>query len=89
MLIGADNARFTTDMTTGALQPEVTPNISCINAKPAEAVAVNVLAPVADAVRQHVMALCSDSTQTKAVSTSPSATYSLNYSTIMVFGVIG
>ena len=84
MFIGADNALFATAITTGVLQPEATPSISCINAKPADAVAVNVRAPVAEAVMLHVIAVCSDSTHTKAVSTSPSATYSLNFSTIIV-----
>jgi hypothetical protein len=61
MLSGADKARLATAITTGARQPEVTKSISCINAKPAEALAVKVLAPVAEAARQAVMALCSDS----------------------------
>ena len=60
-----------------------------MRAKPADAVAVNALAPVAEAASDAAIALCSDSTQTNSVSTSPLATYSLNFSTIMVCGVIG
>src|SRR4030066_199226 len=89
MLSGEDSALLATAMTTGAREPEVTVNISCINAKPAEALAVKVLAPVADAARQAVIALCSDSVQTNSVCTSPLATYSLYFSTIIVCGVIG
>jgi hypothetical protein len=63
MLSGADNALFATAITIGVLQPEATDNISCIKAKPADAVAVNVRAPVAEAVILHVIAVCSDSTQ--------------------------
>jgi hypothetical protein len=84
MFKGADKARFAIAITTGARHPEVTKSISCIRAKPADAEAVKVLAPVRAAVRHAVMALCSDSVQMKAVSTSPLATYSLNLSTIMV-----
>src|SRR5674476_169433 len=89
MFSGADNARLATAITTGTLEPDVTKSISCINANPAEALAVKVLAPVADADRQAVMALCSDSVQTNSVRTSPLATYSLNFSTIIVWGVMG
>ncbi len=89
MLMGADRARFTIAITTGARQPDVTYRISCINARPADADAVNVLAPVAAAARHAVRALCSDSTHMNSVSTSPLCTYSLNLSTIMVCGVIG
>ncbi len=84
MFIGADKALLTTDITTGARHPEVMCKTSCIKANPAEAVAVKALAPVAAAVKHAVNALCSDSTQTNSVSTSPLATYSLNRSTIMV-----
>ena len=89
MFRGADSARLATAITTGALEPDVTKSISCIRAKPADALAVNVRAPVADAARHAVMALCSDSVQTNSVWTSPFATYSLNFSTIIVWGVIG
>src|SRR5208337_5180765 len=89
MLSGADKARLAIAITTGARQPDVTKSISCINAKPAEALAVKVLAPVAEAARQAVIALCSDSVQTNSVWTSPFATYSLNFSTMIVWGVIG
>jgi hypothetical protein len=84
MFRGADSARFATAIITGALHPEVTKSISCIKAKPAEAVAVKTLAPVVDAARHAAIALCSDSVQTYSVSTSPLATYSLNFSTMMV-----
>src|SRR4030043_920044 len=89
MLSGADNALLAIPITTGARQPEVTKSISCIRAKPAEAHAVKVLAPVAEAARHAAKALCSDSVQTNSVWTSPLATYSLNFSTIIVCGVIG
>src|SRR3990170_5812744 len=89
MFNGADNALFATAITTGARQPLVTNNISCINAKPAEALAVKVRAPVTEAARHAVKALCSDSVHTNLVCTSPLATYSLNFSTIIVCGVIG
>ena len=75
MFSGADNARLATAITTGAREPEVTKSISCINAKPAEALAVKVRAPVADAARLAVIALCSDSVQMNSVWTSPFATY--------------
>jgi hypothetical protein len=84
MFSGADKALLAIAITTGARHPEVTKSISCIKAKPAEAEAVKVLAPVTDAARHAVKALCSDSVQTNSVSTSPLATYSLNLSTIMV-----
>src|SRR4030066_825347 len=89
MLSGADNARLAIAITTGARQPLVTNSISCIKAKPAEALAVKVRAPVAEAARQAVNALCSDSVQTNSVGTSPLAPYSLIFSTIIVCGVIG
>jgi hypothetical protein len=84
MFNGADRALLATAITTGALKPDVTKSISCINAKPAEALAVNVLAPVAAAARQAVMALCSDSVHMNSVWISPFATYSLNFSTMIV-----
>ena len=89
MLSGADRARLAIAITTGARQPDVTNSISCIKARPADAVAVKVRAPVTEAASDAVIALCSDSTHTNSVSTSPLATYSLNFSTIMVCGVIG
>src|SRR4030042_2376497 len=89
MFRGADKARLAIAMTTGARLPEVTKSISCIKAKPAEALAVKVLAPVAEAARHAAKALCSDSVQTNSVWTSPLARYSLNFSHIIVCGVIG
>ena len=44
-----------------------------MNASPAEDVAVTARAPAADAPMHTDMALCSDSTGTNSVSTSPSA----------------
>jgi hypothetical protein len=67
MLSGADKALLATAITTGMRVPEVTDNISCINAKPAEALAVKVLAPVAEAVKHAASALCSDSVQMNSV----------------------
>ena len=50
---------------------------------------MNVLAPAdADAVHS-VSAECSDSTHTNSVVTSPLATYSANFSTMIVWGVMG
>src|SRR5512136_831915 len=89
MFRGADNARFATAMTTGVRQPLHTKSISCISANPAEALAVKVRAPVAEAAMHVAKALCSDSVHTNSVCTSPLATYSLNFSTIIVCGVIG
>ncbi len=60
-----------------------------MRASPLAAVAVNALAPAAEAPTQLLMALCSLSTGTNSVSTSPSATYSLKRSTMIVWGVIG
>ncbi len=51
--------------------------------------AVNVLAPAEDEDVHRVRAECSDSTQTNSVETSPLATYSANFSTMMVWGVMG
>ena len=55
----------------------------------AEAVAVATLPPAAEAPMQSDIALCSDSAQTYSVLTSPLATNSAKFSTIMVCGVIG
>ena len=63
--------------------------IQGLNGDEAVALAVKTLAPVAEAARHAAIALCSDSVQTYSVSTSPLATYSLNFSTIIVCGVMG
>ena len=50
---------------------------------------MKVLAPAEHEDVHRVSAECSDSTQTNSVVTSPLATYSANFSTMMVWGVIG
>ena len=71
--MGDDKALFTTCNTIGNLKPAATPKISHINAKPADEVAVNTLAPAAAAPTQADIALCSDSTLINSESTRPSA----------------
>ena len=89
MLIGPLNARFATDMQMGSLMAEAIQSTSHMKASPAEAVAVATLPPAAEAPMQSDIALCSDSAQTYSVLTSPLATNSAKFYTIMVCGVIG
>ena len=60
-----------------------------MRARPAEEVAVTARAPAASAPMQADMELCSDSTGTNSVLTSPSATYWAKYWGISVEGVMG
>jgi hypothetical protein len=76
-------------MTTGVLAPEAHISISCIKVRPCADVAVNVLAPVWDAVMHAAIAECSLSTFIYCVSISPFATNSAIFSTTLVCGVIG
>ena len=61
-------------MTIGKRLEAAMYRISHINARPLEEVAVMTRAPADDAPTQALMALCSLSTVTNSVSTSPSAT---------------
>jgi len=87
--IGAERALLTTAKTIGSLRPLAIYKISTINAKPCEEVAVNALAPAAAAPTHALIAECSDSTGTNSVCTSPLATNSEYFSTIIVCGVMG
>ena len=84
MLIGPLTALLATAMMSGTLIAAVMGSISHMYASPCEAVAVNVLAPAEADEVQSVSAECSDSTQTNSVVTSALATYSANFSTMMV-----
>ncbi len=89
MLMGPESARLTQTNVIGRRQDAATYKSSYISASPQEEVAQTDLAPAASAAMQTDMELCSDSTVTYSVSTSPSATYCAKYSGISVEGVIG
>ncbi len=71
-------------ITTGSLRPEVMNIISCIRSKPWELVEVNTLAPEAGAASAAVSAECSGPTGMNYSFSSPLATYSDIFSTIVV-----
>ena len=71
MLRGPVRALQTAANTTGTLWDAATPNTSHINASPADDVAVNALAPAADAPIAADIELCSLSTVINSVSTNP------------------
>ena len=89
MLIGPVRARLDTAMVIGSLEEAATYSSSHIKASPQEEVAVTARAPAADAPMHTDIALCSDSTGTNCVSTSPFAINWEKYSGISVDGVIG
>ena len=62
MLIGADSARLATVMITGKRIDDATYRTLCMYSSPGPAVAVKVLAPIAEAPRHALIAECSDST---------------------------
>src|SRR5699024_10585228 len=80
---------LTKDITIGSLIPEAIYTISHINDNPFADVAVMALAPAASAPMHALIALCSLSTATNSVSTSPLSTYVEKYCGISVDGVIG
>ena len=82
-------ALLATAMMSGTRMAAVMGSISHMYARPWEAVAVKVLAPAEPDEVHRVSAECSDSTHTNSVVTSAFATYSANFSTMMVWGVIG
>ena len=84
MLMGPLTALLATAMMTGTLMDAVMGIISHMYARPWDAVAVNVLAPAEQDDVHSVRAECSDSTHTNSVETSPLATYSANFSTMIV-----
>ena len=89
MLMGPDRARLTQARVMGRRQEAATYIISYIRARPAEDVAVMARAPAASAPMQADIELCSDSTGTNSVFTSPLATYWAKYWGISVEGVMG
>ena len=89
MLMGPVRARFTQARVMGRRLEEATYIISYMRARPQEEVAVTARAPAASAPMQADMELCSDSTGTNSVFTSPLATYWAKYWGISVEGVMG
>ena len=89
MLMGPERARFTQARVMGSRLEAATYIISYIKARPAEEVAVTARAPAASAPMQADRELCSDSTGTNSVFTSPLATYWAKYWGISVEGVMG
>ena len=87
--MGPVRARFTQARVMGSRLEAATYIISYIRARPAEEVAVTARAPAASAPMQADMELCSDSTGTNSVLTSPLATYWAKYWGISVEGVMG
>ena len=73
ILIGPDSARFTNAKASGSLFDAAMYNSSHIYASPQEEVAVNALAPAADAPMVALIELCSLSTGINSVSTNPFA----------------
>ena len=86
---GPETALFTNAITIGNLKLDAIYIISHINDNPFADVAVIALAPAADAPIVADIALCSLSTATNSVSTSPFATNVEKYCGISVDGVIG
>jgi len=82
--MGPDNALLTTGMTIGSLNDAAIYTISCINARPFDAVAVIALAPALLAPTVALIAECSLSTLISSESTIPSDTKSENFSAIDV-----
>jgi len=87
--MGALRARLISAMTMGSRMPAAMYSISHIRAIPLALVAVSTRPPAAAAPMQALMALCSLSTVTRLVLTTPSATYFENSSMTWVEGVMG
>ncbi len=89
ILIGPDNVRFTRASTSGSLLDAASSSSSHISARPAEDVAVRLLAPAASAPIAALIEECSLSTGINSVSISPFAIYVETICGISVEGVIG
>ena len=89
ILMGPDSVRLTSVSTMGSLLEAARSSSSHIRARPAEEVAVIVLAPAASAPIAADIAECSLSTGINSVSISPFAIYVDTICGISVDGVIG